>query len=292
LKNGKNRYRIKAGAKANLYLEITGKREDGFHNLYSLFIPIQWYDTLDFSLLKEGKTRFSSSDPCISENNTVSKAIEKLYPYRKNQTELQIHLIKNVPYMAGLGSASSDAASTLSFLNDFWECGLPREKLEEIGLEIGSDTPFFFYEKPCVIRGRGEIIEPIHNHGKFFFLIVKPKNIHISTQEAYQLISEKKAYTNQESLQKKMLASFINGNSIDFADSLFNGFESFLIEKYFFFKDLKKYFKQSGALNSVLSGSGSSFTGVYKDLEDLEKGLFFFKQKNIKNIFDFKISFL
>jgi len=282
---------VKTKAKINIYLEIENKRPDGFHNIYSLFLPINWEDSLYFYPLKEG-FEFFSSDPALCENNTITKAAALLEPFKKNAKGIRVYLDKKVPYQAGLGSASANGTGALLYLNQYWECGLSQKKLHELAEQISSDSPFFLYHSPAVVTGRGEKIDQVKTTGGFGFIVLKPKDQIVSTREAYEQIARQNAYTSKIQQRAEMLEAFTQGDVETFAKLIFNGFETVLEKKYPYIAESRKIFKELGALNSVLSGSGSSVVGVFRDTESLNQAESRFFQENFQNIFDFKKTFL
>lgn len=284
--------KVRARAKVNLYLEVLHQRKDKFHDIFSIFAPIDWADELEFYSFKKNKFSFISLDPVLQKNNIIEKAAKLLKPYKKNKRGVQVKLYKKVPYQAGLGSASCNAAATLNWLNQFWECDLNFNKLSSLALKLGSDVPFFLQEKPCFITGKGEIIKPLNCPKPLALMIMKPKNVFISTPWAYQKIAQEKAYSNNKKQQESFLKAFELGSEEEIAKLLFNSFENVLQKDFPFIKQCKTIFLNAGALGSVLSGSGSALVGVFKDKESLKKGLSYFYQKNLKEIFDFKTSFL
>ncbi len=284
--------KVRARAKVNLYLEVLYQRKDRFHDIFSVFTLIDWPDELEFYSFKKNKFSFISLDPVLQKNNIIEKAAKLLKPYKKNKKGVQIKLHKKVPYQAGLGSASCNAAATLNWLNQFWECGLDFNKLHFLALKLGADVPFFLQEKPCCITGKGEIIKPLNRQKPLALIIMKPKNVSISTPWAYQKIANEKAYTNHKEQQENFLQAFELGNDEEMVQLLFNSFENILQKDFPFIHQCKTILLNAGALGSVLSGSGSALVGVFKDEESLKKGLSYFYQKNLKEIFDFKTSFL
>lgn len=277
--------------KMNVYLEVEGKRPDGFHDLYSLFIPADWSDEIHFTPISEG-LQFNSSDFAIAYGNTILKAASLLEPYKNNQKGIKIYLNKIVPYQAGLGSASSNGAVALKFLSEYWNCGLSEDQLFDLSARISSDSPFFLKNVPAIVTGRGEKIQALKTSGNFYFLILKPKSIFISTAEAYQKIAAQKAYTCLKANRKDLVSSFIKGDVKKFAHLFYNTFEEVLKKDNPFIRETKKIFKELGALNSVLSGSGSAFIGVFDSLKTLEDAENQIILKNFQNLFDFKKSIL
>ena len=166
-------YDVCAPAKLNLFLHVTGRREDGYHLLQSAFMLINWCDTLHFDLRQDGTiSREDTSVPLPAEDLIVraARALQKA-----GQTSLGAHIVidKQIPTQAGMGGGSSDAASTLLALNRLWKLGLPLSRLMEIGLTLGADVPFFLQGHNAWVEGVGEKITPI-NLPKAQFVVTKP----------------------------------------------------------------------------------------------------------------------
>lgn len=172
----------KAYAKVNLYLHVLGKREDGFHNLDTLMVPIDLYDELYFYDCDEIIVDSEIKD------NIVLRVADYLYEKYKPNKKVRIVIKKRIPVGAGLAGGSADCSAALRGLNIFWKLNLSIEELAQISLLFGSDTLFCMYNKPAIIRGRGE-------HIKFFdvddatLLLVNPK-INVSTKEVFRLYLE------------------------------------------------------------------------------------------------------
>lgn len=287
---------VRAHAKANIFLEITGKRSDGFHDLISLFVPIfDWYDEVKMALTDSTDVVFTCSDEQLQKNteeNTAVKAAKLLLPYKNVKSGVEIHLNKSLPYGAGLGSASSDAVAVLQGLNLLWKCDLSREKLIALSLLVGSDCPFFFYDSSCIVRGRGELLEPIENQQPFYLMVIKPKELSISTVEAYRALAEKKLYSNNTQRQSKVFQAFKQGGISNLGPFLFNSFESALKESIPEISEMKQIMKSLGASVSVMSGSGSAVVGLFSDGEALNEAKGDFFEKKLEKRFDFCVSVL
>lgn len=186
-------------AKLNLFLELHGKRSDGFHELETLMATVRLYDTLSFtsddagdiSLEEVQTTRRHPDDSKAAElppagENLVVRAARLLKRAAGTRMGARIRLLKRIPVASGLAGGSSDAAATLAALNRLWRLGLPRRRLQELAAELGSDVGFFLAEMPWAIcRGRGEIIEPLHLPVTLQFVIVRPQT-GLSTAEVYR----------------------------------------------------------------------------------------------------------
>ena len=174
---------LNAPAKINLGLNIVSKRSDGFHNLETFFYPINdLHDTLVFE--KSNNFIFNSNNNDLNRepDNLIHKAHALIEDYAKRKLQIKITLIKNIPIGAGLGGGSSDAATTLLGLNEFFELEIGLTKLNELALKLGSDVPYFIKAKAAIGYSRGEILKESKAYITNPILIVNP-GIHISTKK-------------------------------------------------------------------------------------------------------------
>ena len=275
--------RIQTPAKINTLLYILGKREDGFHDLYMHMVPVNLYDTLTFTKNKNQGLKFQIKGASFldsDEDNLVVKAVRAFEQVSRTKVNYDILLEKKIPYGAGLGGGSGNAAGTLHALNYIFRnstesAGLISPgTLHEITLELGSDVPFFIKPRPTEIRGRGEKIRDLPDYPKFHVVIIKP-SFSISTFEAYQNCIPKR----QEIFPS--IRSFGDLNS-----QMNNQFESSLLVQYPVLSKLKTLLLENGAFGALVTGSGSAVFGVfneknkqkqaYKDLTCLQIGGIFF----------------
>lgn len=179
-----NRLTLLSPAKLNLFLHITGRRADGYHNLQTLFQLLDYGDEMSFSTRSDGQITLSPDLPGVPfEDNLIIKALRKLLPYAPAHAGVDIHLHKRLPMGGGIGGGSSNAATTLVALNHLWECGLNRQQLLALGLSLGADVPVFINAQTAWAEGVGEALEPIKMQPKWF-LVVQP-DCHISTAEIF-----------------------------------------------------------------------------------------------------------
>lgn len=151
-----------APAKINLFLHITGQRDDGYHQLQSAFQLIDWYDNIILQPLKSNEiTRLIGANGVAAENDLIVRAAQLLKKYTAYPFGAAIALKKNIPMGAGLGGGSSDAASVLIGLNQLWELNLSQSDLMKLGLELGADVPFFLFGQNAFVQGIGERLEAI-----------------------------------------------------------------------------------------------------------------------------------
>ncbi len=247
-------------AKINLGLKVHERRPDGFHNLESVFIPLKLVDILEViknDKLGDNKSTFYQSGMQLDaspEQNLVMKA----YHLLKSDYDLppvQIALHKIVPSGSGLGGGSSDAASMVLMLDKLFKLGLTPEKKKYYLEILGSDCPFFLSNKISLVRGRGEIFEPILLDLKGVFLVIIVPNIMVSTGEAFRQVIP----TNSDYLLEEKLKNPIK----EWESTIFNDFEKVIFPKYPVLKEIKTKLYNLGAKYASLSGSGSSIYGLF-----------------------------
>lgn len=245
-------------AKINLGLNILRKREDGYHELETIFYPIGLKDGLEFIENKKNKIVFSSSGLPLnidSEENIVVKA------YRLLATDfslpgLDIHLHKVIPFGAGLGGGSSDAAFMLKGLNDYFELGLFVSQLKKYAIRLGADCSFFIENKPAFACGIGEQLQNIHfNLNDYFIVLVKPP-FGVGTKEAYGGI--------KPATPKFLLTDLIKQSPENWQDCILNDFETSVFPLYPKIAEIKSKLIDRGAVYASMSGSGSSVFGLFK----------------------------
>ncbi|MBC7688969.1 MAG: 4-(cytidine 5'-diphospho)-2-C-methyl-D-erythritol kinase [Aquabacterium sp.] len=249
--------------KINLGLNITGKRADGYHNIETIFYPVQLNDVLEIIESPAGvDVNFSASGNPVDGDEKDNLCIKAFYLLKKDFPQLpsvKIHLHKTIPMGAGLGGGSSDAAFALVMLNKKFSLKLSAEQLLSYALALGSDCPFFIINQPCVATGRGEIMEPVNISLTGYYLVLVNPGIHINTGWAFgQLNNMVNGHLATTSLQTDILQP-INC----WKDNLVNDFEEPVFEKYPAIKMIKTTLYNNGALFAGMSGSGSTVFGIY-----------------------------
>ena len=191
-----NEIEVLAPAKLNLFLEITDKRSDGFHELDMLMVPIALYDTLTFKLRRDDEITLSTrcavgnkSPLPAASDNLVTRAVKLLRQRIETDSAsttsgLDICLFKRIPAAAGLGGGSSDAAAALVAANYLWQAGLSTVELSELALQIGSDVPFFLSGSAARCRGRGELLTPLNIPATLDVVLIKPR-VGLATAEVF-----------------------------------------------------------------------------------------------------------
>lgn len=243
--------------KINLGLRILGKREDGYHNLATVFYPLPVRDVLE--IVKSTVNELTVTGTPVAgppEKNLCLKAWELLRQDFPDLSPVNVQLHKNIPMGAGLGGGSADGAFMLKLLNDKFHLQLSQEQLLQYALQLGSDCPFFIYNKPCLATGRGELLKPIElNLGNYSFLLVHP-GIHVNTAWAFSQIT---ASGETDSLEK-----LISLPVEQWKDVLKNDFEAPVMSHHPALQEIKDQLYASGAIYASMSGSGSCFYGIFQ----------------------------
>jgi len=258
-----NRISLKAPAKINLFLEILGKRDDGYHEIETVMQEIDLVDNLQFEEIRKG-VRLKCSDKNIpsDENNLVCKAANLILNECGIKKGVLISLEKNIPVGAGLGGGSSDAAATLKALNLLWKIGLNDAELMEFAARLGSDIPFFIKGKTSLCRGRGEKITPIEVERELNYLVIYP-HINISTSTIYGNLKI------DLTKKRKDVSFFTNAlkhhKAADISKLLFNRLEEVIFTTYPDLLDVKSVLNHFGFCGLSISGSGLSFFGLCND---------------------------
>ncbi|MCM1960578.1 4-(cytidine 5'-diphospho)-2-C-methyl-D-erythritol kinase [Acinetobacter modestus] len=175
--------RVPSPAKLNLFLHITGRRDNGYHELQTIFQLIDLYDWMTFEPIANGMIQIEGLNEVALEQNLIYRAAQLLKPHAKEPCGLNIQIEKNIPMGAGLGGGSSNAATTLIVLNQLWQCDLNEQQLADYGVQLGADVPIFIFGRNAWAEGIGEHLSFIDLAQKQF-IILKP-DCFISTQALF-----------------------------------------------------------------------------------------------------------
>jgi 4-diphosphocytidyl-2-C-methyl-D-erythritol kinase len=247
--------------KINLGLRILSGRSDGYHDIESLFYPAALSDALEFVTEESGSdsdafTQTGHQTGCPMSDNLAVKALN-LLRRRYNIPPLMIHLHKRIPVGAGLGGGSSDAAFMLRYLNRYFRLGLCNNDLESLALELGSDCPFFIMNRPALATGRGEILEPVKPLNESLYLMIVNPGIIVNTGEAYS--------RSLPSLPAESLKDLYTLPVEEWRGRIVNDFEPIVSGMHPELAGIKENLYSLGALYASMSGSGSSFYGIFRD---------------------------
>lgn len=274
---------VQTPAKINLFFEILGKRPDGFHEIETVVLPVDWFDLLavervdgrpgEFSLeCRDGAGNDLSG--CIPpETNQALRAARLLAEVTGVTVPTRLTLTKQIPSEAGLGGGSSDAAAALYALNRLWRIGMTTRELAQIGAELGSDVPLFFTPGLSRCRGRGERVEPLFTAPSLHFVLYKPP-VGLSTAAVYRESVVPSA--EQCRTSERLLAALREGGRIEaIGSALFNRLEESAQRLWPDLVPLKKMFDDAGAVAVRMTGSGTCIYALCEDrrhAEHLAKG--------------------
>jgi 4-diphosphocytidyl-2-C-methyl-D-erythritol kinase len=250
-----------APAKINLSLRVRRRREDGFHEIDSLLVPVSVFDRLEVELRDEGGLVFTCDDATVpaDDTNLVVRAARLFCTEVGLEPHLRIHLEKNIPHGAGLGGGSSDAAQTLLALNHLFRTELPRETLLSLAADLGSDVPFFIHGTPARATGRGEQIAAVDFPHRLPLLLLKPP-FGVPTPWAYQRWRE-----------SRELPDIPYAAQPQPWGELVNDLERPVFEKYLVLATLKRWLlDQSEVSGALLSGSGSTVFAMLRSPADAQ----------------------
>lgn len=264
-----------AFAKINIGLRICNKRDDGYHNLETIFHRINIYDILKFEITPD--ISLSSSDPGLplDESNLCVKAACILKDLYNVHQGIKITLEKKIPIGAGLGGGSSDAATTLSTLNTLWKLSLPDNEIHSLALSLGSDVPYFLRSGSAYAKGRGEILKYFDMGVPYWIVLVYP-NVHVSTAWAYHQFQFKQSnriitYDSRENEWTQAVDTngnlWLRSNQQGSGNTFVNDFEEIVFTGYPIIAQIKQRLKELGSIFAQMSGSGSSVYGFFDSKE-------------------------
>lgn len=261
--------RLFSHAKVNLFLKITGRRPDGFHNLETLFASISVKESLELKEIPQG-IEILCNDPSVptDSRNLIWKAAEALADAAGIKKGIRIRLEKQVPPGSGLGAGSSNAAAALIGLNQLWDAGLSKEELRNIAAGIGSDVPFFLEGGLCVATGRGEILSPVSGVPDLWMVLVRP-DVSVSTPWAYKTFDSLTSIPKKGSLSD--LTNVLDQSPEIIAAHLVNDLEEAVLPAYAEIRQARDDLLQAGAFGALMSGSGSSVFGIVRDQAHAEQ---------------------
>lgn len=261
---------LQAPAKLNLYLEILGKRPDGYHELESLMVTVDLHDHLRFTATPTEQIEITSNDPTLplGLENLIARAAVGLRQRTGVRHGVTIHVEKAIPVGAGLAGGSSDAATTLVALDRLWNLDLPTAELRSIAATIGSDVSFFLDAPSAVCRGRGEIVEPLPLRHRYHFVLICPP-FGVSTVSVYRGLQVPESPRTIDAV----LDAWNQGDTEELGKQLFNRLQP-VAER--IAPDLCRVRDALDALSPsldgcLMSGSGSAYFGLARDRDAAEQ---------------------
>ena len=266
-----------SACKVNIGLNVVEKRSDGFHNIETVFYPIEWHDALEVLETTENQEfKMSFSGSPISgalEDNIVYKAyqiIKKEY----SLPPIKVHLHKNIPMGAGLGGGSSNGASFINLIDKTFHLNMPLATKTEIAKQLGSDCAFFIESKPVFATEKGDVFQPLKINLSHYYILIAYPNIHSNTKIAYGGVTPKQP--------KLSIKTIIETKPIEqWKALLVNDFEASVCKAFSEISSLKQTMYDVGAVYASMSGSGSAVFGIFKERPKMsfDKGYSFFLQE-------------
>ena len=249
---------LESPAKVNLRLEILKKREDGYHELRTVLQKINLHDLLHFSLKKEKGLSITTDHPNlpVGKRNLVYQAVQSILKKSDYQGGVLVKIEKRIPLGAGLGGGSSNAANALKAMNQLLKINLPKRELMRMGLEIGADVPFFFFNGAAIASGIGDQLKKIELPALWYVLIYP--NFEVSTRWVYQnfLLTKRQFHFNLHKLLR---------TPQEISRILWNDLEEVVLREYPQIGVMKKMLYAAGALGTSMTGSGPTVFGVFSE---------------------------
>lgn len=262
--------RLQAFAKINLGLDVLGKREDGYHEVRMIMQTIRMYDQLDMRKSVEPGIHLTTNKKYIpvDENNLVWRAAKLMMDTCGIMEGVSIHLHKVIPVAAGMAGGSSDAAATLVGMNRLFHCGLSKEKLMELGVQIGADVPYCVLRGTALAEGIGEKLTVLPPMPDCWILIGKP-GISVSTKYVYTTLdlNTNTVHPDIDGMKKALE----DGNLYGITERMGNVLQDVTIPAYLEVERIKEQMKTLGAVNAMISGSGPTVFGIFDNEEKAQE---------------------
>lgn len=259
----------KGYAKVNLTLDVLSKRPDGYHDILTIMRTVDIFDTVEISLIDEGIELSTSLDFLPTDRSNIAyRAAEAIFLETGIKKGAKIHITKNIPCGAGMGGGSADGAAVLALLNELLGSPISKQRLLEIGAGIGADVPFCIMCGTCVAEGIGDRLREIPAKEIIPVVVVKPE-VSISTPLMYKKLDQKEITKRPDT--NGMIQALETGNIQKTAELLYNVMEEPAIEEHPIILKIKEDMIKAGALNAMMTGSGSAVFGIFKTCEEADK---------------------
>lgn len=253
--------RVKAPAKVNLLLRVVGRRDDGYHDLEMVMVPLSLADELEVEEASSGIELVvdgARDKGMVGERNLAWRAAAAMQAEAGRREGVRIRLQKRIPVAAGLGGGSSDAAAVLRALNLLWGLSWPPERLAEIGGSLGADVPFFCFGRPAYVEGIGDRVRPYEHFPNLLFLLINP-GFPVLTPWVYRQWDLQLTPKKGDVRVRPLFQTFR-----DVISSLHNDLEAVTIPAHPELFEIKKFFMDAGAQGALMSGSGPTVFGVFE----------------------------
>ncbi len=261
---------LKAYAKINLGLDVVRKREDGYHEVRMIMQSIKLFDKLTMHLIDEDEIRIKTNLGFlpVNEENLVYKAVKLLKDTYDINKGVEIDLFKCIPVAAGMAGGSTDCAAALVGAAKLFDLHLSKEELMKLGVKLGADVPYCILRGTALSEGIGEVLTSLPSIPDCYILVAKP-SISVSTKFVYEnlKVNELKHHPDIDGMVKAIEKGDLHG----ITDRMENVLETVTIPAYPIIEDIKNCMKENGAVNALMSGSGPTVFGIFKDEESAEK---------------------
>lgn len=280
---------VKARAKINLTLDVTGIRDDGYHDLKMIMQTVELYDKVYIKEIAKSNIKLKSNIEWlpVDDRNLAYKAAEILKNRYNIKKGIFIELSKSIPVAAGLAGGSADCAAVLYGMNVLFDIGISKQELMNIALELGSDVPYCLMRGTALAEGRGEILTKLSPCPKAWVVLAKPP-VGMSTASVYKAIDAFDSYKHPNT--EAMIDAIEKHDITAVAKNLSNVLENASIPMCSMIADLKETLNDCGALGSLMSGSGPTVYGLFEKKASAENAVSVIKKKfEIKDVFLTKI---
>ena len=265
----------RAYAKINLCLDVVGKREDGYHDLKMIMVPINFYDFLEMEFAEETTLELNRDYLPINDKNTIIKAIHIMQEKYNITEEFRCRLEKHIPTRAGLAGGSADAAAAIRMINRMCNLHLTKDEMIAVGKEVGADVPFCILNRPAFVEGIGEKITTFSCNPDFYLLLIKPRK-GVSTAEAFHIVDEQEGiHPDCKAMQEALESNDYDGIISSLGNSMENAAMTLVPE----IRNAKQDLLELGFDGVLMSGSGSTVFGITKDVELLDHSIDILKKK-------------
>lgn len=265
----------RAYAKINLCLDVVGKREDGYHDLKMIMVPINFYDVLEMEFAPETTLELNRDYLPINDKNTIIKAIHIMQKKYNITEEFRCRLEKHIPTRAGLAGGSADAAAAIRMINRMCNLHLTKDEMIAVGKEVGADVPFCILNRPAFVEGIGEKITTFSCSPDFYLLLIKPRK-GVSTAEAFHIVDEQEGiHPDCKAMQEALEYNDYDGIISSLGNSMENAAMTLVPE----IRKAKQDLLDLGFDGVLMSGSGSTVFGITKDVELLDRSIDILKKK-------------
>ena len=264
-----------AYAKINLCLDVVGKREDGYHDLKMIMVPINFYDVLEMEFAPDTTLELNRDYLPINDKNTIIKAIHIMQEKYNITEEFCCRLEKHIPTRAGLAGGSADAAAAIRMINRMCNLHLTKDEMIAVGKEVGADVPFCILNRPAFVQGIGEKITTFSCNPDFYLLLIKPRK-GVSTAEAFHIVDEQEGiHPDCKAMQEALESNDYDGIISSLGNSMENAAMTLVPE----IRNAKQDLLELGFDGVLMSGSGSTVFGITKDVELLDRSIDILKKK-------------